>query len=159
MLVIKGKITAITSKTIPMTVLSSASITKPKINITAETKKAKIIATKQKILTFLLLIIIHSFSTAQALRRLPCAKGAVAQATEGLLHNVINVRAHTVKILPYHLIWYSYYLEIISFQKSSSFAIVCDSRFQKMLRPIQFDHKLRFRTIEIRNVLSQNLLF
>ena len=42
-------------------------------------------------------------------KRLPCVKGAVALATEGLFDCIIYMFANSPKILVYLIVWYSDY--------------------------------------------------
>ena len=74
------------------------------------------------------------------------------------MNELINVLAHALKVVVYFIVGDSQHGYIISLQKGISFGVVRKSVLIKMLGPVQFDHQLSLRTVEIRDVFSRNFL-
>ena len=78
--------------------------------------------------------------------------------TEGFLNYIIYIRTDTCKVLIDLIVWNANNLNTVQFKEFCSFFIFLHLILSIMLRTIQFNYQLNFRTIKICNVYSNNFL-
>ncbi len=81
-----------------------------------------------------------------------------AKLTEGLFYEVIKIFTNTPKVFMYFCVWYSDNRQSVFFEKSCSFFIVLLSFFRIMSRTVKLYDEIRFCTVKIRDILTENLL-